>query len=104
MPSRNRYRTAGTAAKHASKSAKFAFQSAKSTGKYAEKAIVGLAHWATTDHTGAARFFANMPPMGFIDTIRTLLVTMVISMLSAVLASFLFFLLIAFGIPLLLSL
>jgi hypothetical protein len=90
MPSRNRYRSANSAAKFA--------------GRIAEKSAVGLAHWATTDHTGAAKFFADLPPMGFIDTIRTLLVTMVISMLSAVLASFLFFLLIAFGIPLLLSL
>ena len=97
MPSSNRYRTTGSAAK-------FAYQSAKYTAKYAGKAIVGLGRWATTDHTGTAKFLANMPAMGFIDTIRTLLVTMVISMLSAVLASFLFFLLIAFGIPLLLGL
>lgn len=90
MSSRSRYRTANSAAKFA--------------GRIAEKSAIGLARWATTDHFGNVKFLANMPAMGFIDTIRTLLVTMVISILSAVLASLLFFLLIAFGIPLLLSL
>lgn len=94
MSSRNLNRT----------TAEFAKQSASYAGRIAEKSAVGLAHWATTDHTGTVKFVANMPAMGFIDTIRTLLMTLVISILSAVLASFLFFLLIAFGIPLLLSL
>jgi hypothetical protein len=96
MTKRSRYRSATTSAKAA--------QFASQTAKCAEKAIVGLGRWATTDHTGTVKFLADMPAMGFIDTMRTLLVTMVISILSAVLASFLLFLLIAFGIPLLLGL
>jgi hypothetical protein len=45
MPSNNHYRTAAFAAKYAS--------------KYASKASLGLARWATTDHTGSTKFLAN---------------------------------------------
>jgi len=59
---------------------------------------------ATTDHIGAATRFAKMPPMGFVDTMRMALVTLVAGILGALLSGFLMFLLIAFGIPMLLSL
>ena len=61
MPSSNRYRNTASAAKFAS--------------KYASKAVTGLARWATTDHTGTAKLLANLPPMGFLDTIAIVLVT-----------------------------
>jgi len=94
MPSRNRYRTA----------AKFANHSAKFAGRIAEKSAIGLFRWATTDHLGTAKFLANMPPMGFLDTLTMILVTFVTGILGAIVAGFLMFLLIGFGIPLLFSL
>jgi hypothetical protein len=97
MPSNNRYRTATSAAKYASK---FANHSAK----YASKAIIGLARWATTDHTGSAKFLANIPSMGFFNTITMLLAHLLFGMLGAVVSGFLMFLLIAYGIPALLFL
>jgi len=71
----------------------------------ANKAAVGLARWVTTDHTGTGKLLANLPPMGFIDTLITLLVTAVLSVLGALaLASAaMLFLLVAVGIPLLLG-
>jgi hypothetical protein len=69
----------------------------------AEKAITGLGRWAITDHTGTAKLLANLPPMGFIDTLMTVAVTVLCSLLGAVVSAALFFVLIAYGIPLLLS-
>ena len=78
------------------------WKAAKFAGRIAEKSIVGLARWATTDHTGTAKLLANLPPMGFIDTISIILVTVVTSLLGAVVSGAMLFLLIAYGIPALL--
>jgi hypothetical protein len=94
MPSRNRYRSAS----------KFTNQSTRTAWRFTEKAAVGLARWATTDHTGSAKFLANLPPMGFLDTMHMILVTFVTGILGACVAGFLMFLLIAYGIPWLLFL
>ena len=94
MPSNNRYRFT---AKHASR---FANHSAK----YATKAIFGLGRFVTSDHTGSTKFLANMPSMGFVDTITMLLAHLLFGMLGAVVSGFLMFLLIAYGIPALLFL
>jgi hypothetical protein len=80
--------------------AKFANHSAR----YASKAITGLGRWAATDHTGSAKFLANMPSMGFIDTVIMLLAHLLFGILGAVVSGFLMFLLIAYGIPALLFL
>ena len=79
-------------------------QAARLAANAAEKAITGLGRWATTDHTGTAKLLANLPPMGFIDTLMTVAVTVLCSLLDAVVSAALFFVLIAYGIPLLLSL
>lgn len=76
----------------------------KSAGRMAEKAAVGMARWATTDHTGSAKFLGNMPSMGFIDTISMMLVMIVTTILGVVGSGFIVYLLIAYGIPLLLGL
>jgi len=69
----------------------------------ANKAAVGLARWVTTDHTGTGKLLANLPPMGFIDTLITLLVTAVLSVLGALASAAMLFLLVAVDIPLLLG-
>jgi hypothetical protein len=94
MASRNLYRTAS----------KFTNQSTNYAGRMTEKAAVNLARWATTDHTGSVKFFATMPRMGFVDTLIMALAHIVMSIVGAVVSAVLFFLLIAYGIPLLLSL
>ena len=35
----------------------------------AEKAITDLGCWAITDHTGTAKLLANLPPLGFVNTL-----------------------------------
>ncbi|MBV5322544.1 MAG: hypothetical protein JZU60_01765 [Ilumatobacteraceae bacterium] len=69
----------------------------------ASKAITGLARWVTTDHTGTAKLLANLPPMGFIDTLSMILVTALCSLLGAAASGALLYLLITYGIPALLS-
>lgn len=103
MPSSNRYRITLRGGKHASKSAKFIVQSAKYAGKYAEKAAIGLARWATIDHTGTAKLLTDAPSMGFINTLSMIVVTAVTTLLGAVASVAVFVLLITFGIPLLLG-
>ncbi len=90
MSSRNRYRTTWKAANYA--------------GRIAEKSIVGLSRWVATDHTNTTQLLANIPKMGFIDTMVMTLVTILSLLLGAVAAGVMVFLFIAFGIPLLLSL
>jgi hypothetical protein len=79
-----------------------AFNTAKSAWKITEKTAVGLARWSMKDHTGTAKLLANLPPMGFIDTLSMLLVNFVIGLLGAVASGAMLFLLITFGIPALL--
>jgi hypothetical protein len=94
MSSRNRYRTASKIANH----------TANYAGRIAEKSIVGLARWAMTDHTNTTKLLANIPQMGFVDTLVMTLGTLVFLLLGAVASGVMVFLFIAFGIPMLLSL
>lgn len=78
-------------------------RTARTAWKVTEKAAVGLARWATTDHTGTAKFLGNMPAMGFIDTITMILMLIGTTILGALVSGLLFYLLFAFGIPFLLG-
>ena len=64
-------------------------------GRTSEKTAVGLAHWATTDHTGIGRSLLNMPSMGFVDSSKYIFTQFVISIASVILMGALAFLLIA---------
>ena len=88
MSTNNRYRATVSAAKFA--------------GKYASKATVGLARWATTDHTGSAKLMASLPDMGFVNTLSIILVHIVAAILGAIGSGILVFLLIGYGLPALL--
>jgi hypothetical protein len=78
----------------------------KSTGnaiaKVTDKAVTGLFRYAVTDHLGVGKRFLNMPAMGFLDTVRYLALTLVSSLIAAVVMGGLYFVLIAFGLPFLL--
>ena len=78
-------------------------QAARTAGRITEKAITGLGRWATTDHTGTAKLLANLPPMGFVNTLTFVLIHILFSILGAVVSAALFFVLIAYGIPILLG-
>ena len=74
-------------------------RTARTAWKVTEKAAVGLARWATTDHTGTAKFLGNMPAMGFVDTITMILMLIGTTILGAVVTGAMFYLIFAIGIP-----
>ncbi len=78
------------------------FTSAKSAWKVSEKAAIGLARWATTDHTGTVRALSERPSMKAMDAIVMGLVNLVLTVVGAVGSAFLFVLLFTYGLPLLL--
>ena len=88
----------------ATRRSKLAWQAAKFTGRTTEKAVVGLARWATTDHTGISKMLIAMPGLGLIDTLKYSAVLLLTSLAGILVAGVLYFLLFAFGIPFLLSL
>ena len=80
-----------------------AWKATRYAAKAAEKAITGLGRWATTDHTGTAKLLANLPPMGFVNTLTFVLIHILFSILGAVATGFMVYVLIAYGIPMLLG-
>lgn len=79
------------------------WKAAKTTGRHIDSAAVGLARWASTDHSGFCQALADMPKMGIWDTLRYIAILFLIRIVGALVAGFLFFLLIAIGVPLLIS-
>lgn len=71
------------------------------TLRTSEKAAVGFARWMTTDHSGFSKAMLEMPEMGFIDGLKYFIAQMIYGLISIVLTAALFYLLIAYGIPLL---
>ena len=71
--------------------------------RVASKAAGGLARWITTDHTGTAKLLGGMPAMGFVDTITMILMLIGTTILGAVATGALAYVLIAYGIPMLLG-
>ncbi len=72
---------------------------AKFTGRATEKAAVGLFRWAATDHTGMSSALEYMPPMGFLETLKYILMQFLITVAISVLTGLWVFVLIAYGIP-----
>lgn len=75
----------------------------KSAYKVTDKAVTGLARWALTDHTGITKRLTSMPTMGFLDSLKYILMQLLLSILASIVAGVLTFLLIAYGIPFLIS-
>ena len=88
----------------ATRRSKLAWQAAKFTGRTTERAVVGLARWATTDHTGISKMLITMPGLGFVDSLKYSAMLLLISLAGILVAGVLYFLLFAFGVPFLLSL
>ncbi len=78
------------------------YRSSRTAWRFTEKVAVGLARWATTDHTGTAKLLATMPPLGFVDTVCMVLIQLFFGILGAIGSACMIVLLFAYGIPLLL--
>ena len=69
------------------------------TVRAAGKTAEGVGRWAATDHTGMSKALANMPSMGFLDSVRYILLHLLFTIVSAVVMGVWVFLLVAYGIP-----
>jgi len=76
---------------------------ARFTGRAAEKTAVNLFRWAAIDHSGMSKALDNMPPMGFLDTVKYILMQFLIAVASAIFAGIWIFVLIGYGIPFLIT-
>ena len=76
---------------------------AKFTGRTTEKAAVGLFKWATTDHSGMNDALGRMPKMGLLDTLHFIGMLLLIRVACAILGGIWIFLLVAYGIPYLIT-
>ena len=76
---------------------------AKFTGRATEQTAVGLFRWAATDHTGMSKALEHMPEMGFLDTLKYILMQFLIAVAVSVLSAVWIFVLIGYGIPFLLT-
>jgi hypothetical protein len=76
---------------------------ARNTIHHIDSAASGFGRWVTTDHTGFTDAMLAMPKMGFLESLRYIFFQFVIHVGSAILAALLFSLLIAFGLPWLIS-
>ena len=77
---------------------------ANATFRTADKAAVGLFRWAATDHTGFGDALTRMPSgIGFLASVKYTLEHFLISVFCALIGGVLMFVLIAFGIPFLIT-
>jgi len=64
-----------------------------------ESVAVGLFRWGTTDHSGMGKALERMPPMGFLDELKTIFMHFLIAVAGAVLTGIWIFTLIAYVLP-----
>jgi len=71
-----------------------------SAARTADKVAARIARWTVTDHSGMKQAMDYKPKgLGFFASIKYILINFLISMLGAVIAGGLYFLLFAYGIP-----
>lgn len=80
------------------------WDTARFTARAADKVVTGLARWVTTDHSGMTKALAQMPEMGFIDTLRYMLSCFCVTLVYAVVGGLCVFFTFAYWIPFLLGL
>lgn len=83
---------------------KASWQASKTAYHVADKGFTTIAKWATADHSGFGQAMNDMPKMGFIDSCKYIALHFIFAIIGTVLSAALVFILIAFGIPLLIQL
>lgn len=76
------------------------YRAAGYTTRASSKAAVGLFRWAATDHTGMGRALERMPKMGFVDTLKYILMQFLFAVAASILGGIMVFVLVVYGIPL----
>ena len=86
-----------------SRTLKNAASAAKASYQHLDRAVTALGKWMTTDHTGFSRSLSNMPPLAFKEACHYILTRFLIMLAASVLSGAIVFVMIAFGIPALIS-
>lgn len=76
---------------------------AKSSASLIGKAAASAFKWATTDHTGLSDALGRMPKMGFLDTLRYILLLTLASIAGYAVGAVLIYLFFAYGISFLIT-
>ncbi len=76
---------------------------AKTAYRHFDNAGSSFAKWMTTDHTSFSRSMLEMPSMGFKDTIYYIVMHFLIAIVGAVLSGLMIFVMIAYGVPALIT-
>lgn len=80
-----------------------AWRAAQDIHGYADTLFSKLARWLTTDHSGMTNIILDLPYLSWREKLSLLIQRLLMGIFAAFLTGFLYFLLIAFGIPLLIS-
>ena len=80
-----------------------AWRAARDIHGYADTVLAKLARWLTTDHSGMTNIILDLPYLSWREKLSLLIQRLLFGTFAAFLTGFLYFLLIAFGIPLLIS-
>lgn len=80
-----------------------AWRAAQDIYGYADTMFSKLARWLTTDHSGMTSILLDLPYLSWREKSSLLIQRLLFGIFAAFLTGFLYFLLIAFGIPLLIS-
>ena len=79
------------------------YEVAKFTGRAAGQTTGSLFKWATTDHTGMGSAIDRMPSMSFFGSLKYIFMLFLINLVGIILGAVWIFLLVAYGIPFLIT-
>ena len=72
--------------------------------RHLDRAASTLGRWIVTDHTGFTQSMLDIPPMGFKASCRYIMHNFLVAIAGALLTGIIAFVMIAFGVPALISL
>ena len=88
----------------ASRTPKNIASAAKNSYRHLDRAASTIGRWIVTDHTGFTQAMLDMPQMGFKATCYYIMHNLLLAIAGALLTGIIAFVMIAFGVPALISL
>ncbi len=90
--------------KNQSRTLKRVASAATTSYRHLDHAASTIGRWIVTDHTGFTQAMLDMPPMGFKASCRYIMHNFLVAIAGALLTGIIAFVMIAFGVPALISL
>lgn len=86
-----------------SRTLKHVASAANTSYRHLDRAVGHLGRWMGTDHTGFSRALSDMPPMGFKDSCRYIMRSLLAAVAGGLLSALIVFVMVAYGIPALIN-